>query len=66
MLSPEFKMPRLYLHSFGKKVCVEAARQLNAAYWQLRNKTAIRIYEEETKKRKIEWCHKKERKDLLT
>ena len=47
------------LHTFGKHVYAEAAKQLNKAYWQLRrNKTAMKVHREQTKN-KLDWEQKK-------
>ncbi len=51
------------LHTLEKHVYVEAAKQLNKAYWQLkRNKTAMKIHREQTKKNKLESGTEKEGK----
>ncbi len=47
------------LRTFGKHVYA-AAKQLNKASWQLRrNKTAMKIHREQSKKNKLEWGQKK-------
>ncbi len=54
------------LRTFGKHVYAEAAKQLNKAYWQLRrNKTAMKIHREQTKKNKLEWGQKKKAKEVI-
>ncbi len=42
------------LHTFGKHVYAEAAKQLNKAYWQIRrNKTAMKVHSEQKKQAKL-------------
>ncbi len=54
------------LHTFGKHVYAEAAKQLNKAYWQLRrNKTAMKIHREQTKRTSWSGDRKRRKRKLF-
>ncbi len=54
------------VQTFGKHVYVQAAKQLNKAYWHLRrNKTSMKIHREQSKMNNLEWGQEKKAKEVL-
>ncbi len=61
-----FRNQEFDLHTFGRHVYTEAAKQLNKTNWQLRrNKSVMKIHKEQTKN-KLERGQKRKGKMSLT